>query len=458
MSFIQLDNLNDFIHPATACTKPPVDPNKVGRVTKIKDISLSDCLACSGCITSAEKVLVDQQHSDKLFEIIRQNSRSERKRVIVASLSLQAIASIAHKNLLPIQDTAERLCTFLKATGVDKVYEINLARHLSLIETHREFLERKSKFHKLPILSSICPGWICYVEKTNGELIIPFLSRVRSPQQIMGAILKNHILKKEGLSANDIYHLTVMPCFDKKLEASRPDFKNELIDSSEVDLVLTPVELENMLEQEGVRLEELVRSPLDLLVKTDSSLDSPLSSHLGSESGGYAENIMVAELVKLYPNQDAKSIANSIKRTISRNNDFIELSYGVDKNQQDEIEKHIGKFAIVNGFRNLQTVVQRLKRKALKYDYIEVMACPTGCINGGAQSHPDTILNQNENIDTMKGIYNQVTPVEMSIDSESDQVDCLYQRLQINEESIRNDLLYTGYHEIPKQESLNVNW
>ena len=77
MSFIQLDNLNDFILPATACTKPPMDPNRVGRVTKIKDISLNDCLACSGCITSAEKVLVDQQHSDKLFEVIRQNSKAE---------------------------------------------------------------------------------------------------------------------------------------------------------------------------------------------------------------------------------------------------------------------------------------------------------------------------------------------------------------------------------------------
>lgn len=458
MSFIQLDNLNDFIHPARACTKPPIDTKKSGKVTKIKDISLSDCLACSGCITSAEKVLVDQQHSDKLFEAIRENSRLERKRIIIASISLQAITSIANKNQLLVQDTAERLCTFLKAIGVDKVYEINLARHLSLIESHREFIERKTTNDELPLLSSVCPGWICYVEKTNGELIIPHLSRVRSPQQIMGSILKNHMMKKQGLTQNDIYHLTVMPCFDKKLEASRSDFKNELIDSCDVELVLTPIELENMLDQEGVRLDELICTPLDVMITTDSKLDVPLSSHFGSESGGYAENIMIAELSKIYPKEKPEIIARTINRISSRNNDFIELSYGQTKDEQDENEKRIGKFAIVNGFRNLQTVVQRLKRRALKFDYIEVMACPMGCINGGGQSQLDAIQDQNENIHSLKEIYRRVEPVDMTIDSDSTNVESLYKQLHINDDSLRNELLYTSFHEIPKQESLNVNW
>lgn len=75
MSFIHLDNLNDFIQPGTTCIKPPTD-SKSGKVTKIKDISLSDCLACSGCVTSAEKVLVDDQHSERLIEVIRENSRA----------------------------------------------------------------------------------------------------------------------------------------------------------------------------------------------------------------------------------------------------------------------------------------------------------------------------------------------------------------------------------------------
>ena len=112
--------------------------------------------------------------------------------------------------------------------GADYVFDIKLAEDISLIEQKREFLERyqnnrSSKDQNLnnikrPILTSACPGWVCYAEKTHGSWILPFISQVKSAQQIMGSIVKTHLSGRLKTQPSDIYHITVMPCFDKKLE------------------------------------------------------------------------------------------------------------------------------------------------------------------------------------------------------------------------------------------------
>ena len=116
---------------------------------------------------------------------------------------------------------------------------------------------------KKPLISSACPGWVCYAEKTHGNWILPHISKVRSAQQIMGSLVKDHISQKLQVSPDSIFHLTLMPCFDKKLEASRPDFYNEKTDSHDVDLVITTVEVENMLSEDNLNLPELDSLPLD---------------------------------------------------------------------------------------------------------------------------------------------------------------------------------------------------
>ena len=115
------------------------------------------------------------------------------------------------------------------------------------------------------MISSACPGWVCYAEKTHGSWILPHISKVKSAQQIMGSLVKDHLSKKLQASPDSIFHLTVMPCFDKKLEATRPDFYNEKTDSHDVDLVITTVEVEQMLSEDNLNLSELDSSPLDTI-------------------------------------------------------------------------------------------------------------------------------------------------------------------------------------------------
>lgn len=293
---------------------------------------------------------------------------------------MQAITSVAAKYELDFQVAAERLCSYFKSIGVDYVFDITFARHLALLESQREFINRYEKNSKtgsrdyLNLISSICPGFVCYVEKTHGELLTPLLSTVKSPQQIFGTLLKQIWSANENLSPERIFHISLMPCFDKKLEASRKEF---IIDNEqhEVDCVLTPVELNNMLVKDDCDLKSIESIKLDNFLKNFKGLDklidrfdgSPIRSHLGSGSGGYAENVyrMISALLfnqKIQP--DSK-----LNFEMKRNKDFMELDLLVNG-------KVMFSAAIVNGFRNIQTLIQRIKRTSCKYHYVEVMACP----------------------------------------------------------------------------------
>lgn len=139
------------------------------------------------------------------------------------------------------------MCGFFKNYfSAEFVFDTTFSREFSLIESEREFVERfkqnqlGSSDAKLPILTSSCPGWICYAEKTHGSFILPYISRVKSPQQIMGSLVKDYLCKNVfDITPDKIYHVTIMPCFDKKLESSRKDFFNEFHQSKDVDCVLS---------------------------------------------------------------------------------------------------------------------------------------------------------------------------------------------------------------------------
>ncbi|RUS16273.1 nuclear prelamin A recognition factor-like protein [Endogone sp. FLAS-F59071] len=356
---VVLADLNDFISPSQACIKPVevkttrkdndsqtsikiddtggyYEVTQDGEETRLEkaSITLNDCLACSGCITSAESVLVAQQSNEELYNILKNNQMAlinntpETHRTIVVSVSPQSRASLAVKyNLTPLQ-IARRLTYFLKRLGAHHVFDTSVSRDFSLVESAREFVERycqnqanqpvaeaveqkprrrtgrdetsAARSTDLPMLASSCPGWICYAEKTHGY-VLPHISVVKSPQQVMGSIVKEYLagkwsvkyggdfvllgrgrwgavvmLRKFQVSSrltlfildvncrpNQIYHVCVMPCYDKKLEASRPDFYDEAYATRDVDCVITTGEIDKMLEQQGTDLRTLPEDELD---------------------------------------------------------------------------------------------------------------------------------------------------------------------------------------------------
>ncbi|SDA03034.1 BZ3500_MvSof-1268-A1-R1_Chr11-1g03270 [Microbotryum saponariae] len=490
---LTLTDLNDYLAPSQLCIKPvemveDTDPHeedasklandpaskadrakmeimidastlayyeKASNGTKVKklkkaEITLNDCLACSGCITSAESVLVQMQSHQEVERTIKERPDL----TPIMSISPQSIASLAALHDLSLEDTIKGLRLYFKRQlGFRLVFDTTFARSVSLLENRLEFLERRTHAEQnpakpspsvlatstnsptssstgpLPILSSACPGWICYAEKTHGELL-PFVSNVKSPQAMMGTLVKGgRVAKRLGLGPDQIYHVSVMPCYDKKLEASRPDFATPFIlDPSsssakaptspvrDVDCVLTTGEVNTMITASGTNLSRLAKESADSGASESeyfpSTLLSPRSSDpsTSTSSGGYFQNAILAILSNLPPETypelhvDLKRLRNdnSVQSTLYRKDRVlvkVAKSYGL--HNLHTIVKKLGReFGISvsagaagrappsmrggSGYGS-KTKVGVGKEKERDVEFIEVMACPSGCLNGGGQ-------------------------------------------------------------------------
>ncbi|CCH44543.1 hypothetical protein BN7_4109 [Wickerhamomyces ciferrii] len=461
MSAILSDaDLNDFISPGLACIKPAGEIRSNNNTTNndsyeiqigsngealevsiddgtIKDlpsasISLQDCLACSGCITSAEEVLLAKQTHTLLLDEINQFKNDK---IFCLSISHQSRISLSTYLNIPIVKIDELLINlFSEKYGFKFIVGTEFGRILSITKTNNELINKKLQNNLNQVqLSSICPGFVLYVEKTKPELL-PYLFNIKSPQQITGFILKTLISKQMSIQPDKIYHLSIMPCFDKKLEAARPEESDPLYQNQiDVDCVITPKELIELFKLENINLSEYITKtpepPLSLYEKAAPKFwPSPVeswSSNLGSVSGGYSENYILS-LQNYYQTQ---GIPTEIKTIQGKNSDVLEFQL-----INSSTGSKLGSSAIINGFRNIQNLVRKLKpsnkvkiggkgnsltarRKARLQqksnpevavtkgedisadpstcDYVEVMACPGGCINGGGLNTPiDDGLNQ----------------------------------------------------------------
>ncbi|KAH3823588.1 hypothetical protein DPMN_125396 [Dreissena polymorpha] len=468
-SALQLTDLNDFITPSQECIKPVKIDRTAGKVGKIRieddgtyynvsdtgvetklqkaQITLNDCLACSGCITSAESVLITQQSQDELYRVLQENmahiANNESFKLVVVSVSPQALASLAAKYSLSMADANRKLVGFFKKLGVHHVFDTTFSRNFSLLESCREFVRRykESEVNKkvLPMLASACPGWICYAEKTHGSYILPYISTVKSPQQIMGSL--DYFARCMGATPDNIYHVTVMPCFDKKLEASRSDFYNDVYSTRDVDCVITSGEVDLMLAKENISLADVEDGTLDTLFGADAMV-----GHTGGGSGGYLEHIARYAAGQILGTELQKLNFKSL-----RNQDFQEVTIEADG-------KPTLKMALAYGFRNIQNIVQKIKRNKCPYHFVEIMACPSGCTNGGGQirlAEGESTLK--DRLADVTGLYNSV-PVQSPWSVES--VTSLYEEWLggVDSEKCRQ-MLHTQYHEVEKMtNALTIKW
>ncbi|KAG5316719.1 NARF factor, partial [Acromyrmex insinuator] len=501
---LQITNLDDFITPSQECIKPiemQASKSKTGAKIKIQsdnafsalneigqpeklqkvEITLADCLACSGCITSAESVLVTQQSREELLKVFQekiaqQNVGSTDSKYIIVSLSVQPVLSLAQHYELTPEQTLHKLAGYFYQLGADAVLDMTVADDFVLVEAAKEFVERykaskEGTKNQLPMLSSSCPGkifiyeknrywsiyeiyniflfligWVCYAEKTHGNFILPYISITKSPQQIMGSLVKYHLAEVMNLSPEHIYHVTVMPCYDKKLEASREDFYNQQRKTRDVDCVITSIELEQMLSEDGLVLNEIdegeIKQPFG---SYNEEIGNKLWGHSGSGSGGYADFIFRYAAKNLF---DEDNVTVDFKNL--RNPDFQEAE--LKRNNQVLL-----KFAIINGFRNIQNIVQKMKRGKCVYDYVEIMACPCGCLNGGAQIRPDGNVQPRELALTLENMYHKLP---LSKPEENKVVQNLYKTWLGGEHTDKvNAHFNTQYHEIQKMNTaLAIKW
>ncbi|TNN48344.1 Nuclear prelamin A recognition factor [Liparis tanakae] len=224
---------------------PPERDEANGQVPEGSALLLSACLSCDGCLTEEESLKISEQSLEQVERVLALNKKCDvsKHKVLVASVCPQSLPFFAVKFGVDVSEAAHKLCGFLKSLGVQYVFDTTLAAGFSILESQKEFVQRFRRRHHdstaLPMFTSSCPGWIRYSERVLGSLVTPHICTARSPQQIMGCLVKDYFSKQQKLSPGSVYHVLVAPCFDKKLEAVREEFYNGLLEARDVDCVLT---------------------------------------------------------------------------------------------------------------------------------------------------------------------------------------------------------------------------
>eukprot|EP01124_Arcella_intermedia_P019151 TRINITY_DN2628_c0_g1_i1.p1 TRINITY_DN2628_c0_g1~~TRINITY_DN2628_c0_g1_i1.p1 ORF type:complete len:413 (+),score=81.58 TRINITY_DN2628_c0_g1_i1:286-1524(+) len=307
-----------------------------------------------------------------------QKSKEEGK-VIIFSLSPQSRCSLSSYFNLSQETFYKKLKGVLEEWGVRHLIDVSIAREMALLESTKEFINRMKANPTggpLPLLSGSCPGWISYAESMHGDYVLPYISTVKSPQQIMGTLVKKYYSQQWGLAGSHIFHVTVMPCIDKRLEAGRSQFFDEELKMKDVDFVLTSKDLLELLQKQNVNLDQKPEATMDTLLNNIEN--EKFYGVGGGPSDGYLEHIFKTSAKELF----GETIDNIQYTIIGKTSDFKETSLIVNGNT-------VLKFAAVYGFRNIHTLVKQIKSNTCPYHYIELMACPSGCTNGGGQIDSD---------------------------------------------------------------------
>lgn len=390
-SALLVADVNDFLNPSETCVLPmgggaqaepagsvltpiiarastsnPI-PNATSKPTKAT-ITLSDCLTCSGCVTTAETVLLSSVSIAQLRreQLSDDSAEARRQRFTVAGLSQQAVASIATRLSLPLHTTARKLAHFLRsALHFDAVVDMSLAREMSLTECAAEFIRRYRAGVPVTVCSA-CPGWLAYAEKTLDADTLAAVSAVRSPQAVLATLAQ-----KLRDNERTLWLATVMPCHDKKIEAARPEYVRK-DGSREVDCVVTAGELLDLVDELGY---DLRKGGEDDLLGDFSVRKGEFGTAGGSGSGGYAEHVMRVAAKELLDVAAGAIVFEKASRSGDMRSAVVESKDG---------SKRL-RFALAYGFRSLQSILRKMKKGECPYDYIELMACPGGCNNGGGQ-------------------------------------------------------------------------
>ena len=336
------------------------------RVTPAFDRKLNEtkCISCGQCsaVCPTGAIAVKNEIGDAWRAI-----HDPKKRTVVQIAPAVRVAVGEAFGLAPGVNAMDMMVTALKLMGVDEVYDTTFAADFTTIEESNEFLGRLEKGGPFPMFTSCCPAWVKYLENENPKYV-KHISTCKSPMEMFAAILKKEYAAKDAEDGKETFHIAIMPCTAKKMEAARDEFQHE--GKPDVDLVLTTYELIKMIKESGIQLSELELEATDL----------PFG--LGSGSGViYGTTGGVAEAVVRYCLPDkSKNVLRELSYSPLRGNEAVrEASIQVG-------EKTI-KLAVVHGLAHAKELLKQIDAGEAYYDLVEVMTCPGGCVGGAGQPH-----------------------------------------------------------------------
>ena len=334
-------------------------------VKNVLRLEESDCTLCGQCLTHCPVgALIERDDTGKVWDAL-----DDPEKIVVVQIAPSVRAAWGEDlGLKPEFATVKRLAAALRQVGFDYIFDTDFSADLTIMEEASEFLEKlKNKDHeKFPMFTSCCPGWVRFVKGYFPEFVDQ-VSTAKSPQQMFGAIAKSYYAKILNVDPNRIFSVSIMPCISKKQECALP-VMNDAGAGQDVDVVLTTREIDRMIKAAHIIPQGL----------KEEELDMPLG--LGSGAGvifGATGGVMEAALRTASYFVTGKNPDPDAFRQVRGMQGWREAEF--------DLAGQTLKVAMVNGLGNARKLLKKLKKGKVSYDFVEVMACPGGCVGGGGQ-------------------------------------------------------------------------
>ena len=329
-------------------------------ISTTNEASLNDvnCTFCGQCIQACPVgALKEKDETKNVFRKLR-----DKDAFVVVQTAPAVRVALGEEFGMPIGTNVEgKMVTALKMLGFDKVFDTNTGADLTIMEEANEFIERFKENKEIPMITSCSPGWIRYIELNYPELL-GHLSSCKSPHQMFGAILKSYYAEKQGIDPKKMYVVSVMPCVAKKFEKTREQMPDD------VDAVITTRELARMIKQANIEFTGL----------EDSKFDDPMGEATGAAAiFGTTGGVMEAALRTAYETVTGKELEKV-------NFEDVRGKKGIKKATVDLDGTEL-KVVVAHGLSNAKKILDEIKEGKTDYQFVEIMACPGGCIMGGGQ-------------------------------------------------------------------------
>ena len=329
----------------------------------------ANCTLCGQCITHCPVgALRTRSDMELMFDVIGDSDK-----ITIVQVAPAVRTAWGEDVGLPTEKaTTGRLVSALRRLGFDYIFDTNFAADLTIMEEGSEFLERLShkEEYNFPMFTSCCPGWVRFVRSQYPELV-PQLSTAKSPQQMFGALSKTYIAQCLGIDPAKVFSVSIMPCMAKKYEETVPDMSSTQF-GQDVDLVLTTREIARMIKADHIEPQELKEEEFDEFFGEGTGA----AVIFGTTGGVMEAALRSASYLVTGKNPDPDAF-----KDVRGMEGWKEASF--------EIQGIPLKVAVASGLANTRNLIDALKRGEVKYDFVEIMACPGGCAGGGGQSIRD---------------------------------------------------------------------
>ena len=385
----------------------------------------SPCVACGQCINVCPTGALTEK--SEIAEVKKAIADPEKIVIVGAAPSVRATLGEEFGN--PIGTNVDgKMATALKRLGFNYVFDVNFGADMTILEEASEFVSRLTNKGTIPMITSCSPGWVRFMEFYYPELI-PHFSTCKSPQQMFGALCKTYWAEKNGVDPKNIYVVSVMPCVAKKAEKLRPN--QSASGYPDVDASITTRELAKLIKEKGLMFNEL----------PDGTYDNPLGEFTGAgvifgTTGGVMEAAL-RTAVKLVTGDEPKTV------------DFTEVR-GMEgiKEATYDVGGIKVKVAVASGLKNAKIICEQIKNGTADYQFVEIMCCPGGCINGGGQPILDAYTRRNVDYKSLraKALYTQDADCKMRMSHENPVVKEVYDNYLEKPGSHKaHEILHTTY-------------